>query len=103
MIQQFSGGVSNVVAVVTNAGVQLAGLALFDDGTIAVSDAGNHVIWQVDPVTRAVSLLTGSPGVAGQHARCGQSCAVEPAAAVGARGGQFAGGGGFREQPAGGD
>jgi VCBS repeat-containing protein len=65
MIQQFSGGVSNVVAVVTNAGVQLAGLALFDDGTIAVSDAGNHVIWQVDPVTRAVSLLTGALGVPG--------------------------------------
>ena len=65
MIQQFSHGSSNVLAVITNAGVQLAGLALFDDGTIAVSDAGNHVIWQVDPVTRAVSLLTGSPGVAG--------------------------------------
>ena len=65
MIQQFSGGAYNVIAVVTNAGVQLAGLALFDDGTVAVSDAGNHVIWQVDPVTRAVSLLSGAVGVPG--------------------------------------
>jgi DNA-binding beta-propeller fold protein YncE len=64
-IQQFSAGTSNNIATITNAGVQLQGIALFDDGTIAVSDAGNHVIWQVNPVTRAVTLLTGSLGVPG--------------------------------------
>ena len=102
MIQQFSGGTSNVIGVITNAGVQLAGLALFDDGTIAVSDAGNHVIWQVDPATRAVSLLSGALANR-QRAGIGGLCAIEPATAVGAGGGQSAGGGPVREQPAGGD
>lgn len=64
-VQEFSSGTSNTIVTITNAGVQLQGLALFDDGTIAVSDAANHVIWQVNPVTRAVTLLTGSIGVPG--------------------------------------
>lgn len=62
---QVSSGVSTTIATVTNAGVQLQGIALFTDGTIALSDAGNQVIWQVDPATKAVSLFTGqfdSPG-----------------------------------------
>jgi len=67
-VQEFAAGASNAVSTVatlTNAGVQLQGIALFDDGTIVVSDAGNHVIWQLDPVTKAASLFTGqlhSPG-----------------------------------------
>ena len=64
-IQQFSPGSSNTLATITTPGVHLQGIALFDDGTIAVSDAGNHVIWQVSPVTNVVSLLTGSVGVPG--------------------------------------
>jgi sugar lactone lactonase YvrE len=66
-IQQitFGSGASNTVATVTNAGTQLAGIALLNDGTIAVSDAGNDVIWQVNPSSHAVTRLTGqlhSPG-----------------------------------------
>jgi sugar lactone lactonase YvrE len=64
-VQQFNSGSSNTLFTITQAGVQLEGIALFSDGTIALSDAGNHVIWQVNPVTRAVSLLTGTPGVPG--------------------------------------
>ncbi|MCX6914705.1 MAG: NHL repeat-containing protein, partial [Verrucomicrobia bacterium] len=64
-VQQFNSGSSNTLFTITNAGVQLQGIALFSDGTIALSDAGNHVIWQVNPVTHAVTLLTGTPGVPG--------------------------------------
>ncbi len=65
VVQSFSGSVSNTVATVSSAGVQLTGIALFDDGTIAVSDAGNQVIWQINAITKAVSRLTGQQGVAG--------------------------------------
>ncbi len=59
-VKVFGAGVfTNLLVTVTNAGVQLEGIALFDDGAIAVSDAGNHVIWQINPITKAVSLLTG--------------------------------------------
>ena len=64
-VQQFNSGASNTLFTITHAGVQLEGIALFSDGTIALSDAGNHVIWQVNPVTHAVTLLTGTPGVPG--------------------------------------
>jgi len=58
-------GVSNTIAVITNANVSLQGIAIFDDGTIAVSDAGNHVVWAVNPITKVVSLLTGQVGIHG--------------------------------------
>ena len=64
-IQHFGSGFSNTIVTIPTPGVQLQGIDLFDDGTIAVSDAGNHVIWQVSPVTNAISLLTGSIGVPG--------------------------------------
>jgi len=53
---------TNTVVTVTNAGASIQGIALFDDGTIALSDAGNHVLWQVNPVSKAVTVLSGSPG-----------------------------------------
>ena len=65
LVLKVSAGVTTTIATVTNAGVQLQGIALFTDGTIVVSDAASHVLWQVDPVTKAVSLFTGqtnSPG-----------------------------------------
>jgi len=65
VVQKFSGATSNTIVTITNAGVQLQGIAVFDDGTVAVSDSGNHVIWQVNPVTKAVSVLTGKIGVPG--------------------------------------
>ncbi len=65
-IQRFSAGHAKTIATVTGgAGVQLQGIALFDDGAIAVSDAANHVLWQVDPVSGAASLLSGALGVPG--------------------------------------
>ena len=65
-IQELSGITSNtVVTITTNGAVQLQGIALFDDGTIAVSDSGNHVLWQVNPVTKLITRLTGSIGVPG--------------------------------------
>jgi sugar lactone lactonase YvrE len=67
MVQQFSSGVSNTVAIVTNTGVMLQGIALLDSGTIVLSDASNHVIWQVNPVTKAVSLFTGQIGSPGTN------------------------------------
>jgi sugar lactone lactonase YvrE len=67
-VQQFNTGSSNlVVTIAANAAVQLSGIAMFDDGTLGVSDAGNHVIWQVNPLTKTVSLLTGTLGVPGSN------------------------------------
>ena len=60
-----------ITTVVTNAqatnSVQLQGIAILDNGNLAVSDAGNHVIWSVNPITRVSSRLTGqldNPGSA---------------------------------------
>ena len=65
-IQRFSSGQAKTIATLTGgAGVQLQGIALFDDGTIAVSDSANHVLWQVDPSSGTASLLTGAIGVPG--------------------------------------
>ena len=67
-IQSFSGSSSNtIVTITTNANVKLQGIAVFDDGKIAVSDAGNHVIWLVNPVTQSYSRLSGAVGLAGSN------------------------------------
>ena len=74
LVQQFNSGVlnqvpntTNTVAILTNAGVMVQGIALFDSGTIVVSDSANQVIWQINPVTKAVSLFTGSMGTSGTN------------------------------------
>jgi sugar lactone lactonase YvrE len=64
-IRSFGASVSNTIVTITNAGVSLQGIAFFDDGTIAVSDAGNQVIWAVNPITRQITKLTGQFGLAG--------------------------------------
>jgi sugar lactone lactonase YvrE len=65
-IQRFSTGQAKTIATISGgSAVQLQGIALFDDGAIAVSDAANHVLWQVDPTTGAASLLTGALGKPG--------------------------------------
>ena len=56
---------TNMVATVTNAHVSLQGIALFSDGTLAVSDAGNQVIWDVNPLTKLITKLTGQLGTNG--------------------------------------
>ncbi len=61
----FPSGVSKLVATITNANVSLQGIALFDDGNIAVSDAGNQVIWTINPITKLVTKLTGQLGTSG--------------------------------------
>ncbi len=60
-----STGTSNIVATITNAGVSLQGIAILDNGNIAVSDAGNHVIWSVNPITKLYHILTGKLGISG--------------------------------------
>lgn len=60
-----TGGSSTIVTIATNANVQLQGIAILDNGNIAVSDAGNHVIWSVNPITRLYSRLTGQLGISG--------------------------------------
>ncbi len=64
-VRAFGTGVSNTIVTVTNANVSLQGIALFDDGNIAVSDAGNHVIWTINPITKLVTKLTGQLGTNG--------------------------------------
>ena len=61
-IRAFGNGVSNLVATITNNNVSLQGIALFDDGTIAVSDAGNDLLWTVNPITKLITQLTGQFG-----------------------------------------
>jgi sugar lactone lactonase YvrE len=56
------GGPATVIAAITNAGVQLQGIVVEDDGTIAVSDSGNHAVFLINPVSYAVSVLTGNNG-----------------------------------------
>ena len=58
-------GTSNTVATITNAGVSLQGIAILDNGNIAVSDAGKHVIWSVNPITKLYRVLTGKLGISG--------------------------------------
>ena len=64
-IRVFGSGVSNTIVTITNANVSLQGIAIFDDGGIAVSDAGNHVIWTANPITKNYTRLTGQLGVSG--------------------------------------
>ena len=55
-------GVVTTLGTVIQPGVQLRGLAVMDDGVVVVSDAGNHALWQVNPISGTVSLLTGNNG-----------------------------------------
>ncbi len=41
---------------------QPQGVAVLNDGQIAVSDSGNHGIWLIQPVSHSVSLLAGGSG-----------------------------------------
>jgi hypothetical protein len=69
-VQEFAATATNSVttlATVTHAGVQLQGIALFGDGTIVLSDAGNHVLWQLDATTKAASLFTGQLDLPGSR------------------------------------
>jgi len=61
------------------ANVSLQGIAIFDDGTIAVSDAGNAVIWAMDPITRVVTKLTGQLGIPGIAVGATNFGEIEPA------------------------
>jgi hypothetical protein len=62
---------TSTVAIIPGGSVALRGIAVRDDGKIAVTDAGNHVIWLIDPAVAAtpagnnVSLMAGLPGTSG--------------------------------------
>ncbi len=55
-----------VIGVITNAGVSLQGIAVMDDGKIALSDAGKNGIWLMDPTavnpSNNVTMLAGFNG-----------------------------------------
>src|SRR5204863_3495548 len=62
-----SAGVSNQTYTVTTGVPQLRGLAVSSDGTLVVSDAGNHVLWKFPISGGNAFLLAGSfraPGFA---------------------------------------
>ena len=52
----------SLIGTVAEPGVQLQGIALMDDGTLAVSDSGNQAIWLVDAADGTHTLLTGHNG-----------------------------------------
>ena len=62
-VKKFNAGNSNVVAVVNpNPNVQLQGVTFLDNGTLVVSDAGNHVLWKINP--GATNAVFGSTNIA---------------------------------------
>jgi sugar lactone lactonase YvrE len=58
-VKRISGGIVSTLADLSGTGVQLEGIALLNDGTIAISDAGRHVIWHLDPVSSSVTEFAG--------------------------------------------
>ena len=54
--------VSSVVGVITNAGADLRGVAVLDNGQLALTDAGNNGIWVMNPTNGAATKLTGFHG-----------------------------------------
>ena len=68
------------------------GLALADDGTLVIADAGAHRVYRFDPVADRVDLVlgTGVQGVAGDGAVAAQSPTARPTAvAVGPDGATY--------------
>lgn len=65
VVKRWNGSAFQTVVTITNLNVSLGGIAFFSDGTLAVSDTGNHVIWQVNALAGTYTRLTGSVGVPG--------------------------------------
>jgi hypothetical protein len=60
-VQEFNSSGSNTLAIVNNTNnVQLQGIALLDNGSVVVSDAGNHVLWKISPSATNAVLFTGN-------------------------------------------
>ena len=55
-------GTVTLTATLTEPGVQLRGIAVMDDGLLAVSDSGNEALWLVNPADGTYELLTGHNG-----------------------------------------
>jgi Chitobiase/beta-hexosaminidase C-terminal domain len=53
VIRVSSPGVTTVVGVITNAGTSLRGIAVTDNGQLALTDAGNNGIWLMTPNSAA--------------------------------------------------
>lgn len=53
---------TNTVGVIATAGTHLKGIAVLDTGMLALSDAGNHGIWLLNPANGVYSQLTGFNG-----------------------------------------
>ena len=55
-------GVSNVVGIITNAGVNLRGITVMDNGQLALTDAGNNGIWLMSIGSGVATKFTGFHG-----------------------------------------
>jgi hypothetical protein len=66
VIQISSAGVTTTVITITNANTVLQGIAVTDTGNLAVCDSGRNGVLVINPLTAAVTNLTGFNG-AGDH------------------------------------
>jgi len=61
-VVRISNSATNTVGVITNAGTSLRGIVVLDSGLLALSDAGNHGIWLLNPVNGTATALSGFNG-----------------------------------------
>jgi len=67
-VQKFSSSGSNTLTTITtNGNVQLQGIAVLDNGSVVVSDAGNQVLWKIAPTATNAVLFTGVLGSSGTN------------------------------------
>lgn len=61
-VLRISSTATNTAGVIANAGTNLKGIAVLDDGRLALTDAGNHGIWLLNPADGTKTALTGFHG-----------------------------------------
>jgi len=64
VIRVTTNGVVTTLGTISQSGTALQGIALLDNGQLAVTDAGNNGIWLLNPVTGAAAKFTGFHGAA---------------------------------------
>ena len=72
VIRVTTNGVVTPLGTISPAGTSLQGIAMLDNGQLALSDAGNHGIWLLNPITGQSTHFTGFHGAAdvlGPHPR----------------------------------
>src|ERR1035437_5919591 len=64
VIKVTPGGAVTTIGTVSLAGTALQGIAVMDNGQLALSDAGNNGIWMMNPITGTATQFTGFHGAA---------------------------------------